>query len=209
MIIRNLDIIVIAIYFAAVIGNGVYWSRKAKQSDDFLLGGKSFGIFATLCTQGATMKGSGALLGYSAGAYTNGNGVLISSQCYSLGAWGAILTGVARKLKKCSDIIDIRSSGDLFLKRYDSPLLKKLSGLGGAWLALSILSGNMAAVGLLIHLLFGKYGLTFEMSLILGMVVTMIYTTLGGLMSVVHNDVLNWLIMTPLVFIVVQKDCHG
>ena len=51
LIIRNLDIIVIAIYFAAVIGNGVYWSRKAKQSDDFLLGGKSFGIFATLCTQ--------------------------------------------------------------------------------------------------------------------------------------------------------------
>lgn len=203
LIIKNLDIIVIAIYFAAVIGNGVYWSRKAKQSDDFLLGGKSFGIFATLCTQGATMKGSGALLGYSAGAYTNGNGVLISSQCYSLGAWGAILTGVARKLKKCSDIIDIRSSGDLFLKRYDSPLLKKLSGLGGAWLALSILSGNMAAVGLLIHLLFGKYGLTFEMSLILGMVVTMIYTTLGGLMSVVHNDVLNWLIMTPLVFLIV------
>ena len=99
--------------------------------NDFLLGGKSFGIFSTLCTQGATMKGSGALMGYSAGAYVNGTGVLISSQCYSLGAWGAILSGIARKLKKCSNIIDIRSSGDLFLRRFDSPLLKKLSGLAG------------------------------------------------------------------------------
>ena len=203
LIVKNLDIAVIVIYFLMVIGNGIYWSRKAKQSNDFLLGGKSFGIFSTLCTQGATMKGSGALMGYSAGAYVNGTGVLISSQCYSLGAWGAILSGIARKLKKCSNIIDIRSSGDLFLRRFDSPLLKKLSGLGGAWLALSIMSGNMAAVGLLIHLLFNKYGLTFEASLIIGMTITIIYTTLGGLVSVVHNDVLQWLIMTPLIFIVV------
>ena len=203
LVVKNLDIAVIVIYFMAVIGNGIYWSRKAKQSNDFLLGGKSFGIFSTLCTQGATMKGSGALMGYSAGAYVNGTGVLISSQCYSLGAWGAILSGIARKLKKCSNIIDIRSSGDLFLRRFDSPLLKKLSGLGGAWLALSIMSGNMAAVGLLIHLLFNKYGLTFEASLIIGMTITIIYTTLGGLVSVVHNDVLQWLIMTPLIFIVV------
>lgn len=203
LVVKNLDIAVIVIYFMAVIGNGIYWSRKAKQSNDFLLGGKSFGIFSTLCTQGATMKGSGALMGYSAGAYVNGTGVLISSQCYSLGAWGAILSGIARKLKKCSNIIDIRSSGDLFLRRFDSPLLKKLSGLGGAWLALSIMSGNMAAVGLLIHLLFNKYGLTFEASLIIGMTITIIYTTLGGLVFVVHNDVLQWLIMTPLIFIVV------
>ncbi|WP_352401820.1 sodium:solute symporter family protein [Synergistes jonesii] len=203
LVVKNLDVAVIVLYFAAVIGNGLYWSSKARHSGDFLLGGKSFGIFSTLCTQGATMKGSGALMGYSAGAYVNGAGVLISSQCYSLGAWGAILSGIARKLKKCSNIIDIRSSGDLFLKRFDSPILKKLSGIGGAWLALSIMSGNMAAVGLLIHLLFNKYGLTFEMSLIIGMTITIIYTTLGGLMAVVHNDVLQWLIMTPLIFIVV------
>lgn len=203
LIVSNFDIAVIVLYIMVVIGNGIYWSRKAKQSNDFLLGGKSFGIFTTLCTQGATMKGSGALMGYSAGAYANGTGVLISSQCYSLGAWGAILTGIARKIKRCSNLIDIRSSGDLFLRRFDSPLLKKLSGLGGAWLALSILSGNMAAVGLLIHLLFAKYGLSFEASLIIGMIVTMIYTTLGGLVSVAHNDVLQWLIMTPLIFIIV------
>lgn len=74
LVVKNLDIAVIVIYFMAVIGNGIYWSRKAKQSNDFLLGGKSFGIFSTLCTQGATMKGSGALMGYSAGAYVNGTG---------------------------------------------------------------------------------------------------------------------------------------
>lgn len=166
LVVKNLDVAVIVLYFAAVIGNGLYWSSKARHSGDFLLGGKSFGIFSTLCTQGATMKGSGALMGYSAGAYVNGAGVLISSQCYSLGAWGAILSGIARKLKKCSNIIDIRSSGDLFLKRFDSPILKKLSGIGGAWLALSIMSGNMAAVGLLIHLLFNKYGLTLRCRLL-------------------------------------------
>lgn len=202
LVMKNLDLWVIVLYFVVLVLNGLYWSKKTKRNDDFLLGGKSFGVFSTLCTQGATMKGSGALLGYSAGAFANGTGVLISSQCYSLGAWMAILSGIARKIKKCSNVIEIRSSGDLFLRRYESPLLKKLAGLGGAWLALSILSGQIAAMGLLVHLMFGKYGLSYETSLILGMVIAVVYTAVGGLVSVVYSDVLQWLVMTPLIFII-------
>ena len=202
LVTKSLDLWVIVLYFVVVIANGLYWSKKTKRDDDFLLGGKSFGVFSTLCTQGATMKGSGALLGYSAGAFANGTGVLISSQCYSLGAWMAILSGIARKIKKCSNVLEIRSSGDLFLRRYESPLLKKMAGLGGAWLALSILSGQIAAMGLLVHLMFGKYGLSYEVSLVLGMVIAVVYTAVGGLVSVVYSDVLQWLVMTPLIFII-------
>lgn len=38
LVVKNLDIAVIVIYFMAVIGNGIYWSRKAKQSNDFCWG---------------------------------------------------------------------------------------------------------------------------------------------------------------------------
>ena len=85
----------IVFYFFVIIANGIYHSVR-KGGDDFLLGGKSFGIFSTLCTQGVTIKGSSALVGYSAGAYVNGASVLISSQCYSLGAWIAVMSGIAR-----------------------------------------------------------------------------------------------------------------
>ena len=146
--------------------------RKTKGGDDFLLGGKSFGIFSTLCTQGVTIKGSSALVGYSAGAYVNGASVLISSQCYSLGAWIAVMSGIARKIKKCSNTIEIRSAGDIFLRRFGPETLKKLVGLGGTWMSLSILSNNMVPIGLLVHLMFGKYGLTYEYSLILGVCVS-------------------------------------
>lgn len=191
--VTNLDLAVIVVYFLVILGNGIYFSlKKTRGEDDFLLGGKSFGIFATLCTQGATMKGSSALVGYSAGTYTNGASVLISSQCYSLGAWIAVMSGIARKIKKCSTVTEIRSSGDIFQRRFDSPVLKKLAGLGGAWMSLSILSSNIAAIGLLVHLLFGQYGLTYEYSLIIGVVIAVAYTSIGGLVSVVYNDVLFW-----------------
>ena len=203
LVTTNLDIGMLILYFAVLIGNGIYFSlKKTKHGDDFLLGGSSFGVFATLCTQGATMKGSGALLGYSAGAYANGTGVLISSQCYSIGAWIAVLSGIARKIRKCASVVRIRSAGDLFERRFESPILKKMAGIGGGWLALSILSSQMAALGLLVHLLFGKYGLSFEAALIIGVVVAVIYTSVGGLVSVVYNDVFQWLVMTPMIFLV-------
>lgn len=64
------------------------------------------------------MKGSGALLGYSGGAYVNGAGTLIPGQCYSLGAWFSIACGMARKLRKCADKLNITSVGDVFVARF-------------------------------------------------------------------------------------------
>ena len=67
--VTSLDLWVIVFYFFVIIANGIYQSvRKTKGGDDFLLGGKSFGIFSTLCTQGATMKGSSALVGIQRGS---------------------------------------------------------------------------------------------------------------------------------------------
>ena len=208
----GLDIIVLILYFCVLVGNGIYFSyKKAKElkkvkgdteAESFLVGGKSFGVFATLCTQGASMKGSGALLGYSGGAYVNGAGTLIPGQCYSLGAWFSIACGMARKLRKCADKLNITSVGDVFVARFEKPLLRKLSGIAGAWLALSILCSQMAALGLLIHLMFYKYGMTYQLALVIGIIVSFSYVSIGGLVSVVYNDVFQWLIMTPMIFIV-------
>ena len=209
---NRLDLIVLVLYFCILIGNGIFFSykkgkelKKAKvnsDSDNFLVGGKSFGVFATLCTQGASMKGSGALLGYSGGAFVNGCGTLIPGQCYSLGAWFSIACGMARKLRKCADKLDISSIGDVFVARFGKQSLRRLSGIAGAWLALSILCSQMAALGLLVHLMFSKYGMTYELALVIGIVISVTYVSIGGLVSVVYNDVFQWLIMTPMIFLI-------
>ena len=208
----GLDIVVLIVYFCVLIANGIFFSFKRNKelknengsngTDSFLVGGKSFGIFATLCTQGASMKGSGALLGYSGGSYVSGTATLIPGQCYSLGAWFSIACGMTRKLRKCADKLNINSVGDVFVARFNQPLLRKLSGIAGAWLALSILCSQMAALGLLIHLMFYKYGMTYPVALIIGIVISFTYVSIGGLVSVVYNDVFQWLIMTPMIFIV-------
>lgn len=196
------DYMVMLVYFGISVVIGIYCMYRIKSGKDFLLGGKSFGVFSTLCTQAATMKGSGAILGYSAGAYLGGVSVFFASSCYHMGGWIAIIIGMARKLKKCSNIIDIRTPGDIFYARFGTKRLKGLSGLACLWLEVAFLGGQMAALGLLIHLLFRKYGLSYEMSLIAGCLLVIVYTTLGGFVSVVYNDVYHWLIMTPMVMAV-------
>lgn len=208
MVFSRLDVWVVFIYACIIMGNGIYFSlKKMKSEDDFLLGGKSFGVFSTLCTQGASMKGASSLIGYPSGVYANGIGVLIPSQCYNIGAWFAILTGIARRIRACAEKIDLRSGGDLFGHRFQSRPLKSLAGFCGAWNTFTFAANTMAAIALILSLSFGKYGVTFEKALIIGIAFSVIYTTMGGLVSVVYNDVLQWCIMTPVIFVLLPLFC--
>lgn len=198
----RIDFVILFAYFGLLLFNGIWHGRKTKKSDDFILGGKSFGTLTTLATQGATMKGGGALLGYSGGAFQSGLGVLFATTTYNIGAWVAVIVGIARKLKKCSSSVNIRSSGDILYARFPSMSLKRLGGLGAAWLTLGTLNGQMAAIALLLNLAFGRYGLSFGAALVIGATICTIYTIYGGLMSVAYNDLLQWFIMTPMIFLV-------
>ena len=71
-----------------------------------------------MATQGASMKGSASLIGYAGGAWTSGIGVLFASQCYNMGGWVAVMIGLARRLKKSADQVNIQSLGDIFKHRY-------------------------------------------------------------------------------------------
>ncbi len=208
----RLDVWVVIIYAFVIMANGIYQSMKVKSQNDYLLGGKAFGVFSTLCTQGASMKGASSLIGYPAGVFTSGIGVLIPSQCYNMGAWIAIAAGIPRRVRACAAKLDLRSGGDLFRHRFNSQGVKALAGAWGAWQTFVLVTNTMAAVALILSLAFGKYGITYEKALIISIVFSVIYTTAGGLLSVVANDVLQWCIMTPVIFVLLPAFCifgHG
>ena len=37
----RVEIVVLAIYFIGMIGMGLFWNRRAKSSEDYMLGGRS------------------------------------------------------------------------------------------------------------------------------------------------------------------------
>lgn len=55
----TIDIIVIIVYMLAMIGVGLYANTKIKTTEDFVLGGRRFGVISLVGTIMATMMGSG------------------------------------------------------------------------------------------------------------------------------------------------------
>ncbi|MDL2263563.1 sodium:solute symporter family protein [Synergistaceae bacterium OttesenSCG-928-I11] len=208
----TLDTIVVVIYFLIMVGIIYFSSRSVKSSDDFLIGGKRFGSFATMATQGASMKGSASLVGYAGGAWTNGIGVLFASQCYNMGGWLAVMIGLARRLKKCGDALDIKSVGDVFKYRYnDNKVARICGGIASTWLALATMASQLVAISLLLYMAAGHYGLTYNQCLVISGVIAVGCTIFGGLVSVIYTDVFQWCVMTPTIFVIIPLFCimHG
>lgn len=204
----TLDTVVVVIYFAilAVIIYGS--SRNVSSTKDFMIGGKRFGQLATMATQGASMKGSASLIGYAGGAWNSGVGVLFSSQCYNIGGWVAVMLGLARRLKKSADHVDIKSVGDVFKHRYNGNRLARLcGGIASTWLALATMAGQLVAIGLLLYMATAQYGLTYPQCIVISGVVVIGCTIFGGLVSVIYTDVFQWFVMTPTIFFIIPLFC--
>ena len=204
----GLDTLVVVIYFGILVAIIYGSSRRVSSAKDFMIGGKRFGELATMATQGASMKGSASLIGYAGGAWTSGVGVLFSSQCYNIGGWVAVMFGLARRLKRSADHIDIKSVGDVFKHRYNGNRVARLcGGIASTWLALATMAGQLVAIGLLLHMATAQYGLTYNQCIVISAVITIACTIFGGLVSVVYTDVFQWFIMTPTIFIIIPLFC--
>jgi len=199
--ISNIDMYVIFGYFVVVVIIGILSSKHVKSSKDFIVGGRSFGTFAIMSTQGATMKGSGALLGYCGGSWQSGVGVLFSSQCYNIGGWVAIMIGLARKLRKICEKVDIQSLGDIFAYRFSNRTRIPVAFMS-MWLTLANAALQVSAIGLIINLISGGR-ITFTQGVITAGIIVVIYTMIGGLFSVVYTDVFQWCVMTPVIFVII------
>lgn len=205
--VNYMDLIVILLYITALASITIISTRKSKGSSNFNVGGKSFGQLATAASQGASMKGSNSLIVYGGGAWTSGIGVLFSSQCYNIGGWVTVIIGLARRLKKCSDVLDIQSLGDIFYYRFGKKRGKITGGIMCTWLGLITAVTNTIAIGLLLYMAFGRYGLAYDVAVYIGGIIVLLCTVFGGLTSVVYTDTFQWFIMTPMIFIIIPLFC--
>ena len=55
----RIEIIVLFVYFIGMIGVGLYWNKRAKSSEDYMLGGRGMGPFITALTLQTTAKAYG------------------------------------------------------------------------------------------------------------------------------------------------------
>ena len=82
------DIVAICLYFAVVLGIGLYLKRRVRASNDFFFAGKGVGSWVAGLSFVAANLGTLELLGWSASAYQYG---MLAAHWYWIGAVPAML----------------------------------------------------------------------------------------------------------------------
>lgn len=200
----TLDIVVVFIYLAIFASIIFFSSRKTKSNKDFKTGSSKFGAFAIMCTQGASMKGSGSLVNYAGKASAVGQGTLMAAQAPNVGGWLGVIFGLARRLKVTSEHVEISSLGDIYYHRYNKSNLNRIPSAGATiWLSLSFAAMQISAVAMVLHMAFyTSFGLTFNTAVIISAIITLLAMLFGGVNSVIWTDVYQWWVMTPTMFII-------
>src|SRR3990172_3183672 len=195
---ETLDWLVIAGYFALIIGL-VWWvSRKQKKtSDSYFLAGREMGWFIVGASIFASNIGSEHLVGLAASGTTDG----VALAHYELHAWCLLVLGwVMVPFYMRSKVFTMPE----FLERRFSPASRTfLSVISLVAYVLTKLAVGIFAGGVVFGVLFPELSLTafgvtfnsFWVGSVLVVVLTGLYTVLGGMRAVAYTEALQTLVL--------------
>jgi SSS family solute:Na+ symporter len=181
------DSLVIAIYFVFVLGIGYYLLRFTKTGDDFFLAGRQMTAWIAGLSFVAANLGSLELMGWAASAYQYG---ILATHWYWIGAIPAmIFLGLIMMpfyyISKTHSV-----PGYLKLRFGESSSLLSAVSFG---LMTVFMSGiNMYAMAIVMKVVLG-WDINF--SIWVSSLTVMIYVVLGGLLSAIFNEVLQFMLI--------------
>lgn len=181
------DYVILALYFAFVLGIGWLVKRRVATSSDFLTSGRSVPVWITSLAFIAANLGAQEVIGMCASGAKYG---IMTAHFYWIGAVPAmIFVGVFMMPFYYGS--RARSVPEYLKLRFD----EKTRGLNAITFAVMTVfsSGiSMYALGLLFQLVLGW---TFTQSVLLSAAIVLIYTFLGGLTSAIYNEVLQFFLI--------------
>ena len=212
MILESAQIIIIAtiaVYLLAMVLVGVYFSKKggSGSSDEFYLGGRKMGPIVTAMSAEASDMSSYLLMGLPGLAYLCG---LPEVTWTAIGlAVGTYLNWliVARRLRRYSAHLGAITVPDFFSRRFGDK--KHLLGCIAAILILIFFipytASGFKAIGTLFNSLFG---VDYHTAMIVGAIVVILYTVMGGFMAVCFTDLIQSIFMSIALVVIVCFGIH-
>lgn len=187
------EIIIILLFLVGMVVVGFVINGKVKDLDDYLVGGRNVPTWAITGSLFATFWGGGTVLGSAGAAYHGGILETIADPFaagLALVLIGLFFVSPIRKLK-------LNSVSELYLIRYSDGVSIFASFLMlptfTLWTAVQII-----AIGKVLNILLG---LSYSLSIIIGTVVIIAYTYLGGLLAVVWTETIQMFIILLGLFI--------
>lgn len=191
-------IISCAVYFAILIGIGIWAWKRNQKATDFLVAGRKIGLLLTTFTTAAVQIGAGVVLGGASGGAASG---VWPGMWYSLGCGlGCICAGlfVAKKMREYEGVVPL----DYYEGRFGySKGMRFWAWLSNVPSLLGILVAQLLACGSILS----AFGIPFSVAVVITALVILIWSSLGGMWAVVMGDLIHTIIMfigIPLVAII-------
>lgn len=186
MLISTLDVIIMILYGLGMIAVGIYYTGKIESLADYAVAGRRLVPPMALATMAATQIGGGATIGFAGTTYSSGMWLILAS----------VLGAVSAYVLQGSFGARFRESGAMTLADWMERKYGALGGLMGAiatiWLCLAFVGVQYLAVG---RVLEGVMGMSVMKGAVIAMIITVIYTTLGGMWSVTATDLIQFMLM--------------
>lgn len=195
-----IDLFILGIFFLGMLYIGFKSKADIHNVKDFVVAGRSLPFGVVLATMVATGMGAGNLFGRSGYAYNAGAAMTMAM----VGYFAAMVTAsiFSKKMEK----YNVLSIPELFSVMWGTEgngrHARILAGVISFVYNATILGLQFVAFGTLFSLLGSPWGITPLMGAVIGAVITIVYTGLGGMFSVARTDVIQFIIMVTGVIII-------
>lgn len=194
----------ILLYLAAMVLVGVYFGKKGsgESSHEFYLGGRKLGPIVTAMSAEASDMSSYLLMGLPGLAYLSG---MAEVGWTAIGlAVGTYLNWliVAKRIRTYSARLETFTVPAFFSKRYNDEkhILSCIAALAILIFFIPYTASGFKAVGTLFNSLFG---VDYHVAMILGAIVIIGYTIMGGFLAVSTTDLIQSIFMSIALVVIV------
>lgn len=202
-------LISIIVYLSAMVYVGFYFSKKgtSDSSDEFYLGGRKLGPLVTAMSAEASDMSSWLLMGLPGVAYLSG---IADAGWTAIGlAVGTYLNWliVAKRLRRYSIACNSITIPDFFSRRYrdEKNILMCIAAIIILIFFIPYTASGFKAIGTLFSSLFH---VNYHTAMIIGAIVVVGYTVMGGFMAVSTTDLIQSIVMTISLIVIVFYGIH-
>jgi solute:Na+ symporter, SSS family len=183
----GVDLAIIVIYFVVVLAIGFYLKRFAATGEDFFMAGRQMTAWVAGLSFISANLSSLETMGWSAMAYQYG---MLGAHAYLIGAIPAILF-LAVVMMPFYYICRTHSVPGYLQLRYGEGA-RSVAGVSFTFLTVMVSGASMFAMAKILNLLLGW---DIHVSIWVSSLTVAIYVTLGGLLSAVFNEVLQFFLI--------------
>jgi SSS family solute:Na+ symporter len=196
-----MKLVVLIVYFAILVGIGLYCRKHATDVNGFVLGGRSVGPWLTAFAYGTSYFSAVVFVGY-AGQFGWKYGIAATWAGIGNAIIGSLLAWVVlgRRTRIMSQHLDSATMPQFFGKRFGSPALK----IGASVIIFIFLIPYTASLYNGLSRLFGMaFNIDYSVCILLMAVLTAIYVIAGGYMATAINDFIQGIIMLFGIVIII------